>query len=256
MKKALLIGINYIGSPHELGGCINDIDRIKNLLVEKYNYDGKNIVQLTDFTQIKPTKQNILNAFVNLVKDADENDTLCFYYSGHGTKVIDQNGDESNGYDEAICPLDLNLILDDDILNILQLLKGANMSMFFDCCHSGTIADLAYNIRYSGKSIMQKEKFDMWMEKSKKINGKVKMFSGCLDMQTSADCQFKRQNNEYCNNGAFTWTLLDILARHTDKPANKYLLTELYSQLKKQSFEQIPQFSCSSIELFDEGFVL
>ena len=25
MKKALLIGINYIGTKHELGGCINDI---------------------------------------------------------------------------------------------------------------------------------------------------------------------------------------------------------------------------------------
>ena len=32
MKKALLIGINYVGTNSELNGCINDIYSMKNYL--------------------------------------------------------------------------------------------------------------------------------------------------------------------------------------------------------------------------------
>ena len=31
-KIALLIGINYVGSPHGLNGCINDILNMKKML--------------------------------------------------------------------------------------------------------------------------------------------------------------------------------------------------------------------------------
>ena len=34
MKRALLIGINYIGTKHELGGCINDINNIEKFIID------------------------------------------------------------------------------------------------------------------------------------------------------------------------------------------------------------------------------
>ena len=37
VKKALLVGINYIGTGVELTGCINDINNISNAL-KIYNY--------------------------------------------------------------------------------------------------------------------------------------------------------------------------------------------------------------------------
>ena len=35
-KKALCIGINYIGSRYELNGCINDVNNIKSKLISNY----------------------------------------------------------------------------------------------------------------------------------------------------------------------------------------------------------------------------
>lgn len=34
-KKALIIGINYIGTDRELGGCINDANRIKEFIMRE-----------------------------------------------------------------------------------------------------------------------------------------------------------------------------------------------------------------------------
>lgn len=41
-----------------------------------------------------------------LVDDAQPNDSLFLFYSGHGSQVIDRDGDEVHGKDKAICPLD------------------------------------------------------------------------------------------------------------------------------------------------------
>ena len=55
-KKALLIGINYIGTSNELFGCINDVHSI----TERIKLNGfTNITTLTDLTTNKPTKDNI-----------------------------------------------------------------------------------------------------------------------------------------------------------------------------------------------------
>lgn len=51
-----------------------------------------------------------------------EGPTLFVVNSTHGTYTYDKNGDEADGYDEAICFVDGNLI-DDDLNAILQSIK-------------------------------------------------------------------------------------------------------------------------------------
>jgi hypothetical protein len=48
MKRALLIGINYIGTKHELGGCINDINNIEKFIIDNCDCT-KSIYFHTDF---------------------------------------------------------------------------------------------------------------------------------------------------------------------------------------------------------------
>jgi hypothetical protein len=46
----------------------------------------------------EPTRKNILNAIKWLVKGAEPGDSLFMSYAGHGSQVVDVNGDEVNGW--------------------------------------------------------------------------------------------------------------------------------------------------------------
>ncbi|KAL7271818.1 Ca(2+)-dependent cysteine protease [Rhizina undulata] len=151
-RKALLIGINYFGQRGQLRGCINDVKNMSTFLHERFNYKREDMVILTDDQQnprSQPTKQNILQAMHWLVKDAQPNDCLFFHYSGHGGQAKDTDGDESDGYDETIYPVDFRFsghIVDDEMHRIMvQPLKtGVRLTAIFDSCHSGSALDLPY----------------------------------------------------------------------------------------------------------------
>ncbi|KAL4069199.1 caspase domain-containing protein [Scleroderma citrinum] len=103
-KKALLIGINYIGQKRELRGCINDITNVKHFLTTQWGYREGDIVMLRDDTRNPrqmPTRRNLIDAMRWLVKDAKSHDSLFFHYSGHGGQIPDTDGDETDGLDEG-----------------------------------------------------------------------------------------------------------------------------------------------------------
>jgi len=149
-KKAVYIGINYRDSKTQLIGCVNDARNISELFSRKFGF--KEYMLLTDDTddeETKPTYNNIISAMNWLVQDAKPGDSLVFHFSGHGQSVVDQDGDELDGFDESILPCDYTKkgrIIDDDIYKILvePLPVGCKLTAIFDCCHSGTIMDLPY----------------------------------------------------------------------------------------------------------------
>lgn len=160
-RKALLIGINYFGQRGQLRGCINDVRNMSAYLVENFGYKREDMVILTDDQQnpmSQPTKQNILRAMHWLVKDARPNDSLFFHYSGHGGQTKDLDGDEPDGYDEVIYPVDFRQvghITDDEMHRIMvrPLQSGVRLTAIFDSCHSGTALDLPYI--YSTQGILK-----------------------------------------------------------------------------------------------------
>ncbi|KAJ9048573.1 T-complex protein 1 subunit eta [Entomophthora muscae] len=109
-KKAVLIGINYFGTNAELRGCINDVNNVTDFISRNYGFSTDNIVILTDDqkndSSRMPTRANILQAMQWLVADARPNDSLFFHFSGHGSQREDKDGDEDDGFDETICPVD------------------------------------------------------------------------------------------------------------------------------------------------------
>ncbi|KAF8165657.1 caspase domain-containing protein [Crassisporium funariophilum] len=158
-KKALCIGINYFGQTGELRGCINDARNIQNFLCTKFNYKKDDIVMLTDDAtnpRMMPTRENILNAMNWLVRGAQPNDSLFFHYSGHGGQTKDTDGDEGDGYDEVIYPMDYEAkghIVDDVMhdLMVKPLPAGCRLTAIFDSCHSGSAMDLPYIYSTEGK---------------------------------------------------------------------------------------------------------
>ncbi|CAA0842762.1 Metacaspase-1 [Striga hermonthica] len=89
-KKAVIVGISCRYSHHQLKGCINDAKCMRHLLVNKFLFPESSILMLTE-EETDPTKHG---------------DYFVFHYSSHGSLQRNYNGDEVDGYDETLCPLD------------------------------------------------------------------------------------------------------------------------------------------------------
>ena len=69
----------------------------------------------------------------------------------------DASGDEDDGYDETLFPVDFaksGQILDDDLYKhfVCKLPAGVTATCLMDCCHSGTVLDLPYVFVADGKN--------------------------------------------------------------------------------------------------------
>lgn len=228
MKKALLIGINYKNTPYELYGCVNDVNLIAQILIQKYGYHPANVRLLTD-DGMAPTKANIQSHIQWLVSGIRNGDTLFFYYSGHGAYTRDTSGDESDGHDEMIIPLDVetNGIITDDWLHtnmVRRVPKGVTLWGFSDCCYSGTMFDLRYCVNYVPEPVTNgktytiynpndwKNKYMLSNEGTRDIQGTVCFFSGALDSEVATDAFFGTSAQ-----GAFTVALVLALQSKSSK---------------------------------------
>ena len=105
VKRALLVGCNYPGTSSELRGCINDVLRMRTMLLGQ-GFPEQAIMVLRDDQRHGqlPTKRAILDGLRWLVQGAARGDSLFFHFSGHGAQQRDHSGDEADGYDETIVP--------------------------------------------------------------------------------------------------------------------------------------------------------
>ena len=128
MKKALLIGINYVNTNIKLYGCIEDIVNMGDVLQNNYLYDSITMLRddITTNSALIPTRRNILSALNALIAASSNCSEIWIHYSGHGARIRDINGDEISGYDSAIVPIDYltaGLIVDDDLYAIIRNYK-------------------------------------------------------------------------------------------------------------------------------------
>lgn len=133
-RLAVCIGIDaYPDQP--LAGCVNDSKRWARALDRL----GFRISTLRDE---QATRKAMHDALAQLVDGARRGDELVFQYSGHGAQVPDLDGDEEDPFDEVFVPIDYGqgqMLIDDDVRAITRRLPaGATLTLFMDCCHSGT----------------------------------------------------------------------------------------------------------------------
>jgi hypothetical protein len=165
---------------------------MKKYIMSVHGYEEDNIqVLLDDGNHTEPTYENIVNAYKTVVAQSRDGDSIFLHYSGeflfflsitclkfriftilniftssmfyahttgHGTKIRDDdaNGEESDGYDEALCPRDFQsagMIRDDDLYDLIvkPLADGVHLVSLMDCCHSGSILDLPYTFAADGQ---------------------------------------------------------------------------------------------------------
>ncbi|KAB1204105.1 Metacaspase-1 [Morella rubra] len=218
-KRAVICGISYKNSRQELKGCVNDAKCMKYLLVNRFNFPESSILMLTEEEADpyrRPTKSNIRMALYWLVQGCQPGDSLVFHYSGHGSQQRNYTGDEIDGYDETLCPLDFEtqgMIVDDEInaTIVRPLPLGVKLHAIIDACHSGTVLDLPFLCRMdrNGRYFWEdhRPRTGVWKGTN---GGQVISFSGCDDDQTSADTSAL---SRVTSTGAMTYSFIQAIER-------------------------------------------
>jgi hypothetical protein len=152
---------------------------MKKYIMDVHGFEEDNItVLMDDGKHMAPTHDNMIAAYKKIIAESQAGDAIFLHYSGHGTKMRDDDwGEEEDGYDEALCPVDYKekgLIRDDDLYEILVagMADGVHMVSLMDCCHSGTILDLPYI--FKGDGTMS----EMQLDDSIDLAGLIQKFGG------------------------------------------------------------------------------
>jgi metacaspase-1 len=266
-RKALCVGINKfknLPSRYYLQGCVNDANDMEKLLTKYLGFSAKtNIVKLTDS---QATKAEIMKNLTEMVKGANAGkySYLVFSYSSHGTQIPDKNGDETDKYDEALCPYDIaakgfnwdpRYIITDDELNSLfsQLPKNVLLEAYFDTCHSGTglrAADLLIDRiprylpppTYQGlNEVINSTPKGLRSSAYEKDLRHHILWAACKDNETSSDAQI-----EGAWHGAFTFYFVKEMKACQNKLSRAEILNKLKADLKKNGFAQNPQLEANA----------
>ena len=267
-KKACLVGINkYEGSP--LNGCVNDVILVAKALTEKYGFSSSSLKVLTDK---EATKSNILEGLRWLTVGACPGDTLVFHYSGHGSQVVvedPRDTHESDGFDEIICPVDLDFdrgtfIRDHELGMYFKQLRNVKSLVILDSCHSGTglrngvhplpegvknrfiappISNLLMSSAVSIDDDLRLHKIEGHpLSKSRSCivdtyeQGDAILISGCKDNQVSADAYIGSRYH-----GALTFYLMESLKDSNWKVPYSTVIKTVNQKLRNFSYEQEPQ---------------
>jgi hypothetical protein len=245
VRRGLLIGINYTGTESQLNGCVNDTENLKTFLINQKYFNPNELICMTDNQTglLSPTKNNIMSQLEGLVifsrEHTNELVNIFLSYSGHGSSIEDTSGDEEDGLDEVLCPLDYQdngYIVDDDLKRLIdQLGPNVLLTVLIDACHSGTALDLKYNYLCDSKNRC------LVTPSSSETQCQVLLISGCRDDQTSADACLPDQKTkveEY--QGAMTGAFLSVFR---PSMTSLQLVEQMRRWLKVQHFAQIPQLS-------------
>jgi hypothetical protein len=163
----LLVGIDaYGGHIPPLNGCVNDIDAVQRILVDRLGVDRAQITRLTaphegtvheaDVPSAPATRENLVRALAKLGSETVKpEDRVFIYYSGHGAAItVEAAG--TRAAREGLVPADAyvdeqevprNLLLDLEINALLRGIAGRTQQVTFilDCCHSAGATRAAFD---------------------------------------------------------------------------------------------------------------
>lgn len=152
-KYAILVGISdyhCIDKNNEWSDIhgVNDVSLLSSVLKKQ----GYNVQKMTN---CNATYNNIIKSIKGLTLKCKKGDYVYIHFSCHGQPFEDQNGDEEDGWDESIVPVDAGMIyekgvyegerhiIDDDLLVMMNKIRSkvGNTGVIYvvlDACHAGT----------------------------------------------------------------------------------------------------------------------
>ncbi|MEM7336044.1 MAG: caspase family protein [Chloroflexota bacterium] len=255
-KIALCVGINeYPYKNRNLRGCVNDARAWASLLIELFDFHQADVTVLTDR---EATKENIITYLQQMIKIAQAGDVLVYTFAGHGTYVVDQDGDEADGFDEAQCPFyekpyesTDQLILDDELRALFaQLPSDVHLTMVSDSCHSGTVSlvpffDEQVRPRFLNPELIRKHLSEsvslvkaQYREKRVEKESPIILLAGCQDDQFAHDAWLGAEFY-----GVFSFHAIKLLRGESVKSLTYKDLIESVQARIGDSYDQKPRLT-------------
>ncbi len=128
---------DYPGRLQDLRGPTVDAALMRDMLVERYGFEEKNVLILLDK---RASRYNLLRAMRDHLGRAGEDGVAVLYFSGHGLQLDENLGiqdPEENRVDEALYLADGQILLDDEIGYLSSELAAGTILTVFDSCHAG-----------------------------------------------------------------------------------------------------------------------
>ena len=145
-RLALVIGNDAYPAPWDLDSCVNDARAFAGWLVT-VGYEQDEVRVVTNANKVA-----MQSGFETLVRATEQrrHDQVVIYYSGHGSTMKDDNGDEGPGddTDEVLVAIDnpgdagspdKYVIRDDEFHRVVERISANTdqVVVVFDCCFSG-----------------------------------------------------------------------------------------------------------------------
>lgn len=237
-KRALFIGISDYGNANEdpnkwanISGA-NDI----KLLAPLFKGQGFAVTSLVDR---QATHAGITKALEQLTKKSKKGDVVYIHFSMHGQPFEDLNGDEKDGWDEALIPVDAQLhyskgiyegknhLLDDELAvycNNIRNKIGAKGQLYviLDACHSGTasrgdddhVRGTREGFTRSGKAYMpdrRQETNDYFKVSTSKGQSPITFIEACRSYQVNKEVRDADTNTWY---GSLSYYIAKSMKEH------------------------------------------
>lgn len=237
-RWALLVGITQYQRVKPLRGCENDARLMADLLVRNCGFE-RECVRVLDGSQV--TRQGIEKAFLEwLATSAGPDDTVVFFFSGHGTQV--KMGKDMH---EALCPVDMDpkepasLVLDRDLSRWIARLRAGQVVVVLDACHSGT------HVKALSADSMPKfapmrdgppaPDTVAWQSLGKSIDGlgRTILLAACQSREKASDTAVIAEDGTRTYYGAFTYALGQVLQNLDPASVRRMSYEDLMARVRR-----------------------
>jgi pimeloyl-ACP methyl ester carboxylesterase len=291
---ALLVGIDsyhpasFPAIP-PLKGCVNDIKVVKAYLRERTKGGEWKLAEPTNvawiLTNEKATRQAIINSFEQHLCNANSDDVVFFYYSGHGAQekaAEDFWHLEPDRLNETLVCYDSRVegsrdLADKELAYLISQVaqKNPHVVMILDCCHSGSgTRDLSPEITVRRAPVDSRERplssyifaqdktaLDELLTSSRNLEkkttgivlpkGKHVMLSACRDYELAKE--YKGQDSQ--PRGAFSYFLMETLQRTNGSLTYRDLARTLNALVSGKVQDQSPQVEATDSQELNQPFL-
>jgi len=229
---AIVVGVNRYRDPkiRPLRFAVADAEAIQDVFSSRKRMPHRDVIPMlyTDNSEKKPTQRNIFKGFAFVREHARREDTVLFFFSGHGVEVNGRSYLLPCDVDTEI--IDRTAISLGDINEELARTKAARQVVILDACHSG--GPLITGNSFTAKGV------DIGIANPKEEQRTAKLARLALQAIANAEGRIVLSSSkagevsyEYPEkgHGVFTYYLVKGLKGEADQDSNGYItVSEAY----------------------------